>query len=93
MIDWRIFKPRWSAYVEGFFSTRINPSNRIIPNISVEIILILITNRIGLQEPSQIRRVNPCLIVVETKLGDEDLAGILEPADIGIIGVVLIWCI
>lgn len=62
---------------------RITFPNRIIPDISIEMIPIIIPDRIGLQEPAQCRRVGACLVVVDADLGDGDLAGILEPSDIG----------
>ena len=68
------------------FPLWIHLPNRIIPDISIEIILILIPNRISLQEPPQIGRISPRLVVIDADLGDQDLAGILEPADVGGIG-------
>lgn len=40
----------------------------------------LIPDRIGLQEPSQIGRISPRLVVIDADLGDQDLAGVSEVA-------------
>jgi hypothetical protein len=52
----------------------------IIADIRVEIDLILIPHRIGLQEPSQPRRVDAGLVIIHAELGDVGLPGVPEPA-------------
>ena len=67
----------------GALARRINSVDRVIPDIGIQIHLILIAHRIGLQEPPQRRRVDPRLVIIHAELGQPDLAGILEPAVIG----------
>jgi hypothetical protein len=54
----------------------------VIADIGVEIELVVVADRIGLQKPPQRRRVGPGLVIIHAELGQERLAGILEPADI-----------
>ena len=54
----------------------------IIPDICIQIDLILIPDRIPLQEPAEARGVDARLVVVHAELGDPGLARILEPADV-----------
>jgi len=56
--------------------------DRIIPDIFVQIELILIPHRVGLHEPAQRRRVEPGLVIIHAELGQERLPGVLEPPDI-----------
>src|SRR4028119_600283 len=59
-------------------SARIRSVHRIIPDIRVQIDLILIPHRIGLQEPPQRRRVDPRLVVIHAELRYPCLARVLE---------------
>jgi hypothetical protein len=57
--------------------------DRIVADISVEVELVVISDRIDLQEPSERRRVDAGLVVIHPDLGQPDLPGILEPSHIG----------
>ena len=50
----------WLFFINLLHPRRINTINRIIPDISIEVKLILIPDRIGLEEPAQRGGVNPC---------------------------------
>jgi hypothetical protein len=58
----------------------------IVLRVRIEIDLILIPDRVGLQEPSQRRRVEPGLVMPQPELTDPRLAGIAEPALVAGIG-------
>src|ERR1043165_4393722 len=57
--------------------------DRIVADIFVEIELVGVPHRIGLQEPAERRRVDPGLVVVHAERGEPHLAGIAEPSGIG----------
>jgi len=59
---------------------RIRLIPRIVPDIGIEVDLILVADGVGLQEPAERWRVEPRLVVVQPKLGDPGLAGVLESA-------------
>ena len=62
--------------------------HRIIADILIQVDLILVPDRIGLQEPSERRRVHPCLVIIHAELGEERLAGVAEPLGLIVAAVV-----
>ncbi len=58
---------------------RIASVNRIIPDISIEVDLILIADGIGLQEPAERGGVDAGLVIIHAEVGQPDLAGVAEP--------------
>ncbi len=60
---------------------RVIQIDRIIRDIGVEVDLIVVSDRIRLQEPPERRRIDPRLVVVHAELGEPRLAGIAEAAD------------
>ena len=58
----------------------IDEIHRIVPNISIEIDLILVSDGIGLEEPAERGRVDAGLVIVHAELGEPDLPGVTEPA-------------
>ena len=65
------------------FPSRIDAVDGIIPDIGIEVELVLVSDRIGLEEPANVRRVDTGLVVIETQLLEPDLPRVLEPAFIG----------
>jgi hypothetical protein len=62
---------------------RIDQVQRIIQHISVKVEAALVANRVGLGENAEVRNVGARLVVVETRLAQPSLAGVLEPAGVG----------
>ena len=55
---------------------RIRPVHRIPAHVGVEVEIILIPDRVGLQEPPEPRVVDPRLVIVQPKLVDPRLPGV-----------------
>ena len=60
--------------------------HRIISDIGIEVDLILISDGIGLHEPSDEGRVHPGFVVIEAKFRHPELASILESPRVGGVG-------
>ena len=65
---------------------RIARIDRIISNIRIEVDLVVIADRVDLQEPSPPGAVDAGLVVEAADLGQPDLAGVAEPAEVGGVG-------
>jgi hypothetical protein len=70
---------------------RINPINRVIPDVCIEVGLVLIPNRVNLQKPAERGGVDAGLVVPHAEFGQPDLAGVAEPvlasAEVGAVGL------
>ncbi len=56
--------------------------DRIIPNIFIQIALVVVADRISLQETAERRRVHAGLVVIEPELRELGLACVLEPSEV-----------
>ena len=63
-------------------SCRISSVDRIVCDVSVEIDLVFISDRIGLQEAAKGRRVEAGFVVIHAEVGLPRLAGILKAAEV-----------
>jgi hypothetical protein len=59
----------------------------LIADVRIEVHLILIADRAGLQEPAQYCTVDAGLVVAHAKVGDSGLPGIFEPPAICYAGI------
>jgi len=59
---------------------RIDEVHRVVADIGMKVHPARIADRIGLQEPAEVRRIDAGAIMVHAELGHPRLPGILEPA-------------
>ncbi|CAN5664471.1 hypothetical protein BH10PSE14_BH10PSE14_43230 [soil metagenome] len=71
-----------TLYGVTFLPARIPPIDRIVCDIGVEIHLVLVPDRISLQEPPELGRVDAGLVIIHAEVRQPSLSGILEPPDI-----------
>jgi hypothetical protein len=61
---------------------RIRPIDRIASHIIIQVRPVAVSNRIGLHEPTERRRIDAGFVIIHADLGEPRLAGILEPPEV-----------
>jgi hypothetical protein len=70
------------SFVFLLVPTRVRLIHRIVPDIGVEVDLVLRADGVGLQEPAGLWAVDAGLVMIELELRQPGLARVLEPAGV-----------